>query len=70
MLSVEEREADAMIDYQGLFWQRPWLAVVFAASLLSLAGIPLTAGFIGKFYIIAAAVRFDALVARFHFGSE
>jgi NADH-quinone oxidoreductase subunit N len=45
-----------MIDYQGLFWQRPWLAAVFAASLLSLAGIPLTAGFIGKFYIIAAAV--------------
>jgi NADH-quinone oxidoreductase subunit N len=45
-----------MIDYQGLFWQRPWLAVVFAASLLSLAGIPLTGGFVGKFYIIAAGV--------------
>jgi NADH-quinone oxidoreductase subunit N len=56
VLSVEKREADAMIDYQGLFWQRPWLALVFAASLLSLAGIPLTAGFIGKFYIIVAAV--------------
>jgi NADH-quinone oxidoreductase subunit N len=56
VLSVEKREADAMIDYQGLFWQRPWLATVFAASLLSLAGIPLTAGFIGKFYIIAAAI--------------
>ena len=56
VLSLEEREADAMIDYQGLFWQRPWLAVVFAASLFSLAGIPLTAGFVGKFYIIAAGV--------------
>jgi NADH-quinone oxidoreductase subunit N len=56
VLSVEEREADAMIDYQGLFWQRPWLAVVFAVSLFSLAGIPLTAGFVGKFYIIAAGV--------------
>lgn len=56
VLSLEEREADAMIDYQGLFWQRPWLAVVFAASLLSLAGIPLTGGFVGKFYIIAAGV--------------
>ena len=56
MLSLEEREADAMIDYQGLFWQRPWLALVFAASLFSLAGIPLTAGFVGKFYIIAAGV--------------
>jgi NADH-quinone oxidoreductase subunit N len=56
MLSLEESEADALIDYQGLFWQRPWLAVVFAASLLSLAGIPLTGGFVGKFYIIAAGV--------------
>jgi NADH-quinone oxidoreductase subunit N len=55
-LSVEDRDSDAMIDYQGLFWKRPWLAVVFAATLLSLAGIPLTAGFIGKFYIIVAAV--------------
>ena len=56
VLSLEEREADAMIDFQGLFWQRPWLAVVFTASLFSLAGIPLTAGFVGKFYIIAAGV--------------
>jgi len=55
VLSVE-KEADAMVDYEGLFWQRPWLAVVFAASLLSLAGIPLTAGFVGKFYVIAAGV--------------
>jgi NADH-quinone oxidoreductase subunit N len=55
VLSVE-KEADALVDYEGLFWQRPWLAVVFAASLLSLAGIPLTAGFVGKFYVIAAGV--------------
>ncbi len=55
VLSVE-KEADAMVDYEGLFWQRPWLAVVFAAALLSLAGIPLTAGFVGKFYVIAAGV--------------
>jgi NADH-quinone oxidoreductase subunit N len=45
-----------MADYSGLFWQRPWLAAVFAASLFSLAGIPLTVGFVGKFYIIAAGV--------------
>jgi NADH-quinone oxidoreductase subunit N len=58
MLSVD-READDMAHYRGLFWQRPWLAVAFAASLLSLAGIPLTAGFVGKFYIIAAGVSSD-----------
>ena len=57
VLSTEDREADQMSDYRGLFWQRPWLAMVFTAMLFSLAGIPLTAGFIGKFYIVAAGVR-------------
>ena len=52
----EEAEAEALADYQGLFWRRPWLAAVFTASLLSLAGIPLTAGFLGKFYVLAAGV--------------
>jgi NADH-quinone oxidoreductase subunit N len=56
VLSVDEKEADTMADYSGLFWQRPWLAAVFAASLFSLAGIPVTVGFVGKFYIIAAGV--------------
>lgn len=56
VLSGNEREAEAMTDYQGLFWRRPWVAFVFASSLLSLAGIPLTAGFIAKFYIITAGV--------------
>ncbi len=44
-------------DLTGLFWRSPVLAVLFALSLLSLAGIPLTAGFIGKFYIINAAIE-------------
>ncbi len=41
-------------EYRGLFWRRPVLAGVFTAMLFSLAGIPLTAGFIGKFYVVAA----------------
>jgi NADH-quinone oxidoreductase subunit N len=45
-----------MDDYRSLFWHRPWLAGILTATLLSLAGIPLTAGFIGKFYIVAAGV--------------
>jgi NADH-quinone oxidoreductase subunit N len=57
VLSGKERDADAMTDYEGLFWQRPWLALAFAASLLSLAGIPLTAGFVAKFYIVAAGIN-------------
>jgi len=54
VLSGSERDADMIKDYQGLAWRRPLLAAVFTAMLLSLAGIPLTAGFIGKFYIIRA----------------
>lgn len=54
VLSGKERDADAMEDYQGLFGRRPWLAAAFSAMLFSLAGIPLTAGFIGKFYVLAA----------------
>ncbi len=56
VLSGAERDADSLVDYQALFWRRPWLAAVFTAALLSLAGIPLTAGFVGKFYIVAAGL--------------
>jgi NADH-quinone oxidoreductase subunit N len=57
VLSGPKRDADALIDYQGLFWRRPLLAGIFTATLLSLAGIPLTAGFVGKFYLVAAGVQ-------------
>jgi NADH-quinone oxidoreductase subunit N len=50
------RDADALEDYRGLFWTRPWLAGAFSAMLLSLAGIPLTLGFVAKFYAVAAGV--------------
>ncbi|MEW6296716.1 MAG: NADH-quinone oxidoreductase subunit N [Thermodesulfobacteriota bacterium] len=56
VLSDHEREADSLDDYRGLFWRRPWLAMAFTAMLLSLAGIPLTAGFVGKFYVLAAGI--------------
>ena len=54
MMSGGQRDADSIEDYRGLFWRRPALAAVFTAMLLSLAGIPLTAGFIAKYYIIFA----------------
>ncbi len=56
MLSTSGRDADALEDYRGLAWRRPWLAGIFTVMLLSLAGMPLTAGFIGKFYIVAAGI--------------
>lgn len=56
ILSDKETEADNVEDYRGLFWRRPWIATAFTGMLLSLAGIPLTAGFVGKFYVLAAGV--------------
>jgi NADH-quinone oxidoreductase subunit N len=56
VLSAKDRDADALDDYRGLFYRRPWIAGIFTAMLLSLAGIPLTAGFIGKFFMITAGV--------------
>lgn len=49
-------DADQLFDYRGLFWRRPYLSSILTVALLSLAGIPLTAGFIGKFYIALAGV--------------
>jgi NADH-quinone oxidoreductase subunit N len=56
-LSNSGKELDSITDLQGLFWRSPWLASVMITMLLSLAGIPLTAGFIGKFYIFTTGVE-------------
>ena len=54
VLSGPEGDAEDLGAYRGLASRRPFVAGVFSLMLFSLAGIPLTAGFIGKFYIIAA----------------
>jgi NADH-quinone oxidoreductase subunit N len=56
ILSDYNKEADHIDDYKGLFWKRPVIAMSFTAMLFSLAGIPLTAGFMGKYYVLAAGV--------------
>jgi NADH-quinone oxidoreductase subunit N len=53
-LSSKERDADAIDDYRGLAGRRPWIAAILTTMLLSLAGLPLTAGFVGKFVILTA----------------
>lgn len=50
-------ERTALEDYAGFGWQQPVLGVLFAIFLLSLAGFPLTGGFIGKLYILRAAME-------------
>ncbi len=54
VLSPADRDADQVADYRGLGARRPWLAAIFAVALFSLAGMPLTMGFIGKFTIVTA----------------
>jgi NADH-quinone oxidoreductase subunit N len=51
-LSTGTRETATLDDIGGLFWRRPVLASVVTVMVLSLAGIPLTAGFLGKFYVL------------------
>lgn len=56
VLSVPGLEAESIEDYRGLYWRRPGLAVVLTLAMLSMAGIPFTAGFIGKFLLLAIGV--------------
>ncbi len=54
LLSPDEGDADRMEDFRGLAYQHPLMCGILTAMLFSLAGIPLTAGFIGKFFLVAA----------------
>jgi NADH-quinone oxidoreductase subunit N len=60
VLSGSQRDTDDLEDYRGLFWRRPVIAGVFIATLFSLAGIPATMGFFGKFYILGAGAAAGA----------
>ena len=57
VLSTRQKDADDLSIYQGLFWRDPIAALVLTVALLSLAGIPITAGFIGKFYVLTSGVQ-------------
>ena len=53
-------ERDVLIDdLNGLGQRRPWVAFAMTIFMLSLLGFPGTAGFIGKWYILSAAVQAD-----------
>ena len=58
MIWVEKLKRETSYDaFKGLAQSEPILAVVAALSMLSMAGIPLTAGFMGKFGIFAQAIK-------------
>ncbi|HEU0073457.1 MAG TPA: NADH-quinone oxidoreductase subunit N [Dehalococcoidia bacterium] len=52
---------DEIADYAGLGRRAPWLAGALAFALVSLTGIPPTAGFVAKIYIFNAAVESDLI---------
>ena len=57
LLGTPQHQHDELRDFAGLWQSRPALAGVMTIFLLSLGGFPPTAGFIGKWYIFAAAVE-------------
>lgn len=65
ILSNTKSDAEDIETYKALFWRKPVLACIFSAALLSLAGIPLTVGFIGKFYILSAGLKTSLLIPVF-----
>ncbi|WP_286233123.1 NADH-quinone oxidoreductase subunit N [Thalassotalea sediminis] len=62
VISLTEQEQKCTESFElshwtGLFWQSPIRACVVIFAVLSFAGIPLTAGFIGKFYLMSLATN-------------
>jgi NADH-quinone oxidoreductase subunit N len=60
ILVQQETNSDTFESFNGLGKKNPFLAFVLTIAMLSLAGIPLTAGFIGKFF------AFSMVLGQFH----
>jgi len=54
---AESESGYELSNWAGLGWRRPWLGAAMMVFLMSLAGIPLTGGFLGKYVIFQAAIR-------------
>jgi NADH-quinone oxidoreductase subunit N len=57
LLATRDRANDDLDSMAGLSLRHPALAAAFAVLLLSLGGLPPTAGFVGKWYVFSAAMR-------------
>jgi NADH-quinone oxidoreductase subunit N len=56
MLIANKTGSEELDDYKGLGYSTPILGICLAIFLISLTGLPPTAGFIGKLYIFIALV--------------
>ncbi|MEY2494373.1 MAG: NADH-quinone oxidoreductase subunit [Verrucomicrobiota bacterium] len=57
LVVVAKQTGDNIEDFNGLAKRSPFLAFAMMIAMASLAGLPFTAGFLGKFYIFDAAIR-------------
>jgi NADH-quinone oxidoreductase subunit N len=57
ILFARSAGSDEIADYAGLSRRAPWLAMALLIAFLSLGGMPPLAGFVGKFFVFAAAVQ-------------
>jgi len=62
LVVIGQRGGDQLENFSGLSQRSPFLAFALLVAMASLAGVPFTAGFLGKFLV------FDAAVAARHFG--
>ena len=56
LIIVSQETGDEISDFDGLARRSPFLAFALLIGMVSLAGVPFTAGFLGKFFIFYAAV--------------
>ena len=56
LIIVAQQTGDEISDFDGLAKRSPFLAFAMLVGMLSLAGVPFTVGFLGKFYIFYAAL--------------
>jgi NADH-quinone oxidoreductase subunit N len=63
VIAMERRIGEGVLleDYKGLAKEYPWTALAMAVFMLSLAGVPPTAGFAAKFYVFRAAIEADLI---------
>ncbi len=58
----KQSDRDDLADYQGLGYSQPWRAGILAVCLISLAGLPPTAGFMGKLALFRAVLHADFVI--------
>ncbi len=56
LVIVAQQTGDEISDFDGLAKRSPFLAFAMLIGMISLAGVPFTAGFLGKFFIFYAAI--------------